>query len=71
MRHLTLAATALVFASTFALAPAKAEFNGPIQQNGQCRKAVDNSHEIFYIWGACPKPAAAPVVHHARRQHRG
>ena len=77
MRHLTLAA-ALLIASGFALTSAQAQVNnsqdrmGPKELNGQCKQFISNTHDqTYYIWGACPKQAAAPVVHHTARRHHG
>jgi hypothetical protein len=78
MRHLTLVAAALLVTTSFALAQAQPLVNnpqdrmGPKQLNGQCKRFISNTHdETFYIWGECPKQAAAPVVRHTSRRHHG
>ena len=72
MRHLTLA-TAIAIAATFSLAPAKAEFGGPMKNaQGQCRKSNGESATLgFYIWEKCSDKAAATVVHHRAHHHKG
>jgi hypothetical protein len=72
MRHFALA-TGLAFAlaAMFAMAPAKAEFGGPMKnEQGQCRTfGSNNQNNTYYHWEACPKAAATVVVHH--RHHKG
>jgi hypothetical protein len=73
MRHFTLA-TGLAFAlaAMFAMAPAQAEFGGPMKNDqGQCRVfGANNQNSTYYHWDTCPKSAAAAIVHH-RSHHKG
>jgi len=73
MRHISLAAALALSVSLIALAPAKAELNGPKQnEQGLCKQRASNDHNgNFFYWGACPKPAAATVAPTSRRRHRG
>ena len=56
MRHITLAASlALALAATLSSLPAKAEFGGPLEENGQCRQFnPTNANHEFYYWAPCP-----------------
>jgi hypothetical protein len=56
MRQITLAASfALALAAMFSWSPAKAEFGGAVEQNGQCRQFNPyNPNHQFYYWGPCP-----------------
>jgi hypothetical protein len=62
MRHLTLATgLALAIATTFSLAPAKAEF---VNSQGQCRQyGANNQNLTYYYWGNCPSTQVGPHGH--------
>jgi hypothetical protein len=66
MRHFTLA-TGLAFAlaAMFAMAPAHAEFGGPIKNDqGQCRTfGANNQNLTYYHWDACPGTVQGPHGH--------
>jgi len=56
MRHITLATSlALAVAATLSSLPAKAEFGGPLVENGQCRQmSTYNPNNMWYYWAPCP-----------------
>ena len=66
MRHITVATfLALAIASTFSLAPAKAEFGGPVANGqGQCRSYGPNNQNLsYYYWDSCPGTLTGPHGH--------
>ena len=61
MRQIALATgLALALAAMFALSPAKAEFNGALQDGqGHCKQFNSyNPNRMFYYWGPCPSHEA-------------
>ena len=67
MRQFTAFAAAAVLAAMLSSGPAKADYNfGPVQNAGQCWIANGGGGRDFGYWGACPKPANAPVARTAR-----
>ena len=66
MHRFTLAAgLALAIATTFSLAPAKAEFGGQIKNDqGQCRQyGANNQNLTYYYWDKCPSTQVGPHGH--------
>lgn len=71
MRHISLSVAFVAAIALAGLTPAKAELNGPVQMQGQCKQRVSNNHNgIFFYWAACPKPASTTITVH-RSHHRG
>ncbi len=73
MRHISLATALALTVAMFALTPAKAELNGPKQnEQGMCKQRAANDHNgNFFYWAACPKPAAASAAPAKHHRHRG
>jgi hypothetical protein len=70
MRHITFAAgLAFAVAATFATAPARAEFGGPlINEQGQCRQyGPENQNLTYYYWDKCPSQITHKGHTHAIR----
>ena len=57
MRHITLAmGLAVALPAMLAMAPAKADMSGQLEQNGMCRQYgnVENPNHEFSYWDKCP-----------------
>jgi hypothetical protein len=66
MRHFTLATgLALAIATMLSLAPAKAEFGGPMTNSeGMCRQyGANNQNLTYYYWDKCPSTQVGPHGH--------
>jgi hypothetical protein len=65
MRHAAIATGIALLASMFALAPASAEFGGPVKNDqGQCRQyGANNQNLTYYHWEACPSTVQGPHGH--------